>query len=157
MHPDDLDSLVSRALDELPHPRAPHTLLPRVLEAARLARRPWYSRAWLTWPLYWQVASVALLGAVTATIAFLPGLGALLAEVPAGLAPGAETPAALAMARVTEVLGRVEAIGVVVRVLARSVLAPMMTLGLLLVALMCLSCAVYGAALSRLACGKVQP
>ena len=33
-------------------PRAPHTLLPRVLAAVQAwAQRPWYERAWFTWPL----------------------------------------------------------------------------------------------------------
>ena len=75
MHPDherDLERIVGRALGDLPMPRAPRTLLPRVLAAAaRRAPRPWYTRAWLTWPRGWQVASVSGLAIVAAGVALL--------------------------------------------------------------------------------------
>src|SRR4029450_4834111 len=48
-----------RELRRLPSPVAPHTLLPRVLAAVDAwARRPWYTRAWFTWPAGGQVASI---------------------------------------------------------------------------------------------------
>lgn len=60
MDPVELERLTDGALRELPTPRAPRTLLPRVLAAvAAEARRPWYSRAWLSWPLRWQLVSAA--------------------------------------------------------------------------------------------------
>src|ERR1700736_1870656 len=74
MHPVDLETLVDRELRQLPLPRAPHTLLPRVLAAVQAwAQRPWYERAWFTWPLAWQMASVsALILIVCAGAALLP-------------------------------------------------------------------------------------
>lgn len=72
MDPADLEHLTDRSLRALPTPRAPRTLLPRVLAAvAAEARRPWYGRAWLTWPLQWQLLSgaAALMVIVTATLA----------------------------------------------------------------------------------------
>ena len=48
MDPDELASLIDRELRDLPGPRAPRSLLPRVLEAVAEARRPWYARAWRT-------------------------------------------------------------------------------------------------------------
>src|SRR5580765_1932286 len=67
MYPDDLDRLVDRELRELPTPRAPRTLLPRVLAAVEhLTRRPWYARAWLTWPLGWQIVSLVALATIVA-------------------------------------------------------------------------------------------
>src|SRR6185503_11720850 len=43
-------------------PPAPRTLLPRVLAAARAwSERPWYAREWFTWPVIWQLGSVAVL------------------------------------------------------------------------------------------------
>lgn len=58
----ELERFVRRGLRALPAPRAPHTLLPRVLAAARAwSQRPWYTREWLTWPLGWQLGSAALL------------------------------------------------------------------------------------------------
>ena len=62
MNPDDLERLTHRELHRLPAPRAPRTLLPRVMAAVEAwANRPWYTRAWFTWPLGWQVASAAAL------------------------------------------------------------------------------------------------
>jgi hypothetical protein len=58
----ELEQRVDRALAELPPLAAPDTLLPRVLAAVQSwAERPWYQRAWLTWPMGMQVASVAML------------------------------------------------------------------------------------------------
>src|SRR3954467_15095535 len=55
----ELESRVDRDLRRLPLPMAPATLLPRVLAAVDAwARRPWYTRAWFTWPAGWQAASI---------------------------------------------------------------------------------------------------
>ena len=57
---DDLERRVHDELRRLPAPLAPGTLLPRVLAAVDAwARRPWYARAWFTWPIGLRVASVA--------------------------------------------------------------------------------------------------
>ena len=62
MHPVDLETLVGGELRRLPMPRAPQTLLPRVLAAVQAwAQRPWYERAWFTWPVGLQIASIAAL------------------------------------------------------------------------------------------------
>jgi hypothetical protein len=60
--PADPPDRVSRALNQLPLLRAPETLLPRVMAAVQAwAGRPWYERAWFTWPIGWQFATFALL------------------------------------------------------------------------------------------------
>src|SRR5689334_21333208 len=62
-----LERQVHGELRRLPLPLAPDTLLPRVLAAVDAwARKPWYTRAWFTWPIGWQIASILLvaLGAV---------------------------------------------------------------------------------------------
>lgn len=57
---DDLAAAIDRELRRLPAPHAPETLLPRVLAAAEAwAHRPWYTRAWFTWPAVWRLASIA--------------------------------------------------------------------------------------------------
>ena len=62
MDPVDLERLIDRELRSLPAPRAPRTLLPRVMAAANeAANRPWYSRTWLQWPVGWQLASALVL------------------------------------------------------------------------------------------------
>jgi len=65
---DGLEREIHRELAALDPPRAPATLLPRVLAAVD---RPWYGRAWLTWPMAAQVASVL------ATMALIGGLATM--------------------------------------------------------------------------------
>lgn len=71
-HPD-LETIVHRALSELPVPRAPRTLVPRVMAGLRHSRHAWYQRAWRTWPAAARVASLAALAAVVwASLLALP-------------------------------------------------------------------------------------
>ncbi len=61
------DSELDYELQRLPAPRAPRTLLPRVMAAVELrASTPWYSRAWVTWPRALQVASASAAALVVA-------------------------------------------------------------------------------------------
>lgn len=66
MNPDDLERLIDHELKQLPSPRAPATLLPRVL-AATAARRPAPSHAerFFSWPRRWRLAAVAVLVLIT--------------------------------------------------------------------------------------------
>ncbi len=58
--PDDLEHLAHRELSQLSGPRAPETLLPRVMQiVGTRAHRPWYARSWFTWPWPWRIASIA--------------------------------------------------------------------------------------------------
>jgi hypothetical protein len=147
MDPADLERLIDRELRKLPAPRAPRTLMPRVMAAVQDAiHRPWYSRAWLTWPIGWQVASVALLlGLVAGTAMLIPTV----------------QDAASALTLVSDVRGDVadrardvEVATTAVRVLWRSLLAPVVPYAFGLVSLMCVACAVFGTALNHLVFGK---
>src|SRR5262245_2087793 len=75
MHPDDPErfaDIIGARLRQLPLPRAPRTLLPRVMAAAQQwSRRPWYERAWFSWPIVWQIASIAVFTALSAGTAML--------------------------------------------------------------------------------------
>jgi hypothetical protein len=116
----DLEQRVDRELRRLPAPRAPHTLLPRVLAAVEAwVNRPWYTRAWFTWPLGWQVASVALVALVFVGVWLLP-------PAPASVV-------------VTTNAGRV---------LWRTIVEPFLAYAFVIVVIMCLACAAFGAALS---------
>lgn len=116
----DLEQRVDRELRRLPAPRAPQTLLPRVLAAVEAwVNRPWYTRAWFTWPLGWQVASVALLALAFAGLWMLP-------------------PAPPSVV-VTTNAGRV---------LWRTIVEPFLAYAFVIVVIMCLACAAFGAALS---------
>src|SRR5580765_5228087 len=90
MYPADLDRLVDRELKHLPSPRAPHTLLPRVLAAVEhWTLRPWYTRAWFTWPLAWQIVSLTALALlVVAGALLMPSAWAAVDDAATRLAPG---------------------------------------------------------------------
>lgn len=146
MDPADLERLVDRELRALPAPRAPRTLLPRVMAAVASARRPWYSRAWLTWPAAWQAVSVVvLLAAVAGGAMLLPNVRqamnslTFVAEVQGDVAARARD---------------VEVAATAVRVLWNALLAPVVPYAFGLVLLMCAACAVFGTALNHLVFGK---
>ena len=140
MHPADLETFVDRELRQLPVPRAPHTLLPRVLAAVQQwSRRPWYARAWFTWPVAAQAASAALL--------FLIIVGAAAAST------GVQTVVAHATARVVNdvapIASRAEATMNAGRVVWRALIEPFVVYVFALVVLMCLACAAFGTALNH--------
>jgi hypothetical protein len=119
---DDLERRVGDELRRLAAPQAPGTLLPRVLAAVDAwARRPWYARAWFTWPIGWQAASIGLVAlAVYATWTAPPVPASLIATTSAG------------------------------SVIWRTLIEPLLGYVFGLVVLMCLACAVFGAALNYL-------
>ncbi len=78
----ELESLADRKLRALAEPNAPASLLPRILDGIeRAGRRPWYRRAWRSWPPAWQAASVA------ATTAMAWGAGTGLERAEAQISP----------------------------------------------------------------------
>lgn len=77
MNQTDLQQLLDRELKQLPVPRAPETLLPRVL-AATVRRPAGAGETWLAWPRIWQIASAVALavlvtGAWMLAATFHPG------------------------------------------------------------------------------------
>ena len=119
---DDLERRVQEELRRLPSPMAPGTLLPRVLAAVDAwASRPWYARAWFTWPIGLRLASVAALAFAIYGTWILPPLPA-------------------------SVIATTNAGGVIWRTL----IEPLLGYVVGLVVLMCLACAVFGAALNYL-------
>ena len=151
MHPADLEALVDRELKALPRPRAPRTLLPRVMATvAQCSRRPWYRRAWLTWPLGYQLTSaVALTLLVGAGVKLLPGAWSALDAAASRLASGAVADV-VGLARHAEVTTHT------VRVLWRTVLEPLIAYAFSIVVLMGLACAAGATALNRLASGRTS-
>lgn len=149
MNADDLERLADRELRRLPPPRAPHTLLPRVMAAVEAwANRPWYSRAWFTWPAGWQAVSVAALALVVA--------GGVL------FAPRVEAAASNAIAAVQMFAGGVADVAPVettahsARILWRTLLEPLATYALVVVVLMILACAVFGTALNQVVIERAE-
>ena len=80
----DLDEQLDRELKALPAPRAPRTLLPRVL-AATVELKPGRASGWFTWPLQWRVASIAV------ALLALAGAGQLLLTPPPSVSHAATT------------------------------------------------------------------
>jgi len=117
------DAAIDRALRALPPPRAPRTLLPRVMAAvARERARPWYSRAWLAWPRRWQAASIAALA--------VPGAGAVwLSPYANGGADRLVALAAAASPRLDAVWAGADVVATVVHAIWSAVLGPVAAVG----------------------------
>jgi hypothetical protein len=146
---DDLERVAHRELRRLPTPRAPHTLLPRIMAAVEAApARPWYTRAWRMWPTGWQVASVAAL--------------LLLVSGAVVLAPRAEAMASNVIATIQVFAGGVseaapvETTANTARILWRTLLQPLATYALVVVVLMFLACAVFGTALNHVVIERAE-
>jgi hypothetical protein len=152
MHPVDLETLagvVDRELRHLPLPRAPDTLLPRVLAAVeRWSRRPWYARAWFTWPAGAQVASViAVILLAAGSVMVIPILRNAAESGTSMFAPGMTNGVADAVRRTVATMNAA-------RVLWRALIEPFVACVFVLVALMCLACAAFGTALTHVVVGK---
>ena len=140
MNTPDLETRVDRELRRLPAPRAPHTLLPRVMAAAQAwAERPWYTRAWVTWPLAWQVVSAAALVAIVAG-------GAVL--LPHARSAATSVTTAFASDEAVAVTQQVADTTSSARILWRTLLEPLLTYVFGIVVLMVLACVAFGTALN---------
>jgi hypothetical protein len=152
MMADDLEQEIGTALRHLPAPRAPETLLPRVMARVEaLTRRPWYSRAWMTWPAAWQVASLAaLLLIVGGSSLLLPYAQTIAIDAVSTIAAGIPDRFSGLATRGVSLAGQLYAAtrvgAVLVQTLAEAVLAPVVVI----VALMCVACAAFGATLMQL-------
>ena len=150
MTPEDLECLAHRELRRLPAPRAPHTLLPRVMAAVQAwAGRPWYSRAWFTWPLGLQVASAAAL------VLLITG-GVMLAPLAQAAASNAITAVRIVATGGADVARPLETTASSARILWRTLLEPLASYVLVVVVLMFLACAVFGTALNHVVIERAE-
>lgn len=140
---------VGRALAQLPPLRAPHTLLPRVMAAVQAwALKPWYQRAWFTWPLGWQLAALASLVLAAASAWWLlPGfdLGARLVTAVSSTQSRAVSP---------DTASAVEAIRLAFGVV-RQALQPVFLVAFVIVVVMASMCLGAAMALNRLVFGRM--
>ncbi len=148
MHPDELTRLVDRELKRLPSPRAPETLLPRVMTAVQvLPARAGAVGWWYRWP----VAVRAL--AAAASVAVLAGLWwfwpAMQAQAVGVLADSTGERFGV----VQDLFRQAAATSTALGALWRTVLQPLSWVLLPLVLLMWAACAAFGAALGRVALG----
>jgi hypothetical protein len=144
----ELERLVGRALRRLPSPRAPQTLLPRVMAAVQSpAPTTVRARSWFAWPLVWQATSVAAL------VTLIVGISMLLPDAQAAAGALASRVAGGTLTRVAHFAQEAEAMAVTMGILWRTLLQPIVWYLLALLVVMSTTCAAFGAALSRVALG----
>ena len=144
----DVEQVVHRELMRLPAPRAPHTLVPGVLEAIRRRMaRPWYERPWHGWPMAWQVVSAAALSVMIFAIVMLePAIDHAVGDLSAVLTRVTSQPALF----VHEALLPLR----VAHTVWSATVAPAMGYLIGLVVAMSMTCATCGAALTRVTLGR---
>jgi hypothetical protein len=146
----DLERTVDAALRQLPAPRAPDTLMPRVMAAVSArASRPRYAQPWSTWPLPWQGASLATFALLVAGLGVaLPAVGAAVEQRLFGVPDWADGISALSRS--------FGATAEVARVLWRVLVQPIAGCLILLVAAASMTCVATGAALARVTTGGMS-
>jgi hypothetical protein len=145
MSPIDLEHLVDAELKRLPTPRAPRTLLPRVLaavEAQQHHAQP--ARGWAMWPRGWQLA-----GGVAAAAAFV-GIWRLTALAQPYIR---DLLSIGGFDRAASVTRSADEAAAVVRVLWEVLLQPVATYVSVLAISLVLACALLWTAVERLAPG----
>jgi hypothetical protein len=147
----ELERFVDRHLRALPAPSAPSTLLPRVLAAARAwSGRPWYTREWFTWPLGWQVGSLALLALTMAAAAIVgSGVQPLVSQATASLISSVTID-------VPQISSGVQAAATTLRVIWQALVQPFLPYVFAVIVLMCLVLASVVLALDRLVFGRAS-
>ncbi|HTV03331.1 MAG TPA: hypothetical protein VMF13_22465 [Luteitalea sp.] len=147
MHPEELTRLVDEALGQLPLPRAPRSLHPRVMAAVtpQIHGRPWFT--W-SWPA--QVAAMVCLAVIVTGVTWLePRLVLDLTQwVPEWMVG--------VTAQISAVAETGSAVGRVVQVTWSGVVLPIAKLVLLLTVALCTACAACLAALGRMTPGGVS-
>jgi len=134
---------LTRALRNLPEPRAPRTLAPRVMAVvhARLAHPP--APTWFEWPRVWQVASLS------AAVAILAGVVVGWPLLVAWAQPGVDAIGA----RVEPTIQAGRAAWAFAGVVFRAVWHPLVMPFVLFVTAMTIVCVTVGAMLGRVALG----
>jgi hypothetical protein len=145
----ELERFVDRKLRGLPLPKAPQTLLPRVMAAARAwTARPWYAREWVTWPLGWQAASLAVLVVTMATAAVVaPALQQLISQAAASLVSSTTID-------VPRLTSGVLVSATTLRVIWQALIEPFLPYLFAVIVLMCLASATVVLALNRVVFGR---
>lgn len=141
----DLQQMLDRELKRMPAPRAPRSLLPRVLAATVHGVPARTQSGWLAWPRSWQIASAALL-LVLAAGAWM--LWPILMTVDFGARPPGNAPS-----RIATVVRSADEGAAIVRVLWQVVLQPIATWVSVLAIALTLACGVLWTALERFALG----
>ena len=140
----DLEHLIHRELSRLPSPRAPRTLAPRVLRAVQ--SRPREATGWFTWPLEWQVCSLAAMVLLLAGVLNVWPIAKWAAAV-------ASTSGAGPMTWVGDLLRQGANVVGAASVIWRVLIEPVVMFLALFLAAMCAASAAFGAALRSVVLG----
>lgn len=141
------------ALRELTPPRAPRTLLPRVMATIAAAERLRNQRAaqpGVVWPLEWRVGSIAAMVAIAALAAWVWPIA--YAVTSAMLANGI----AAVEARLTALAPGATAMTHLAGVVWGTFFQPVVGFVVTWIVVMCAACAALAAALERVALGEVS-
>jgi len=145
MSPIDLEHIVDAELKRLPTPRAPRTLLPRVLAAAAAQeQRARPARGWAMWPRRWQFA-----GGCVAALLFV-GMWRLVSFAQPYVA---DVLSIGGFDRAASVTRSADEAAAVVRVVWEVLLQPVATYVSVLAISLALACALLWTAVERLAPG----
>jgi|SRR5215471_1756830 len=129
---EELARIVDGQLRQLPLPRSPQTLLPRVMQAVEArARARWYTRAWFTWPWPWKLASIGAIAVLGVAVWRLP------------LVLPAAPPSVVAAVGTT-------------RIIWESLVQPLLPYLVAVMLLMAVACVVFGAALNYMLLERVE-
>jgi hypothetical protein len=146
----DREDLVHHALSGLPSPRAPRTLLPRVMAAAASMEaersRP-KAATWFTWRREWQAASIAALMLLVAGAAWIWPAASAIAD-----APLTDAASAFWSEAITVGVSAADAASVT-SIVWDSFVRPFVPYLFVWIVLMSAACAGFGAALGRVALG----
>lgn len=141
----DLQELVDRELRQLPYPKAPDTLLPRVMAATRVPART-AGAGWSAWPAARRIAAaVALCGVAVGAWMLAPLLQSGLAVLGSFWAPVSQ--------RSVQVAQSAGEAATLTRVLWQVLLEPVATYLSALAISLTLACAVLWALVERFALG----
>ena len=145
----ELERFVSRQLRALPMPPAPRTLLPRVLAAARAwSERPWYAREWFTWPVIWQLGSVAVL------LLTIAGGAVVVPTLQSSLTNSMNSIGATIQMDLPRLAGGLDVSANVLLVIWHALVQPFLPYAFVIVVLMCGACATVVFALNRVVFGR---
>jgi hypothetical protein len=142
---------IDRALAQQPSINAPQTLLPRVMAAVQAwAARPWYERAWFTWPRILQIASLSATALVVVAVwAAMPLANGFIDRLYASAVGSLGGGVASRMQRLDATIAGAQ-------VLWRALVEPILAYAAVVVAAMYIACATVAVALGRILFGRAM-
>jgi hypothetical protein len=147
MDPRETEDVVHRALRALPAPRAPHTLLPRIMAAVADKQGRPAPRTWFAWPVLWQAASIGALLLLSTGIAWIWPTAWSVVSSYSAIAWSFAAP------RVLNLVANASAVMTFGSIVWDVFLQPVVSYVMVWIVLMSVACTAFGAALGRVALG----